>query len=175
MLFNTYGFVLLFLPIFIVGFCILRRGLFGKTSKELVLSLWIIAGSLVFYGLFGLRNFLVLLVSLLWNGVVAFALSSADVRQKSSLYKKFVLFSGIFADALLLLAFKFAGNVLPIAISFYTFNQIAFIVDVYRGDVVDAAGGEVEDAAGAAGETSGASSEYLMEFSMSSVKPISIS
>lgn len=127
--------MLLFLPVFIIGFCILRRTLFGKTSKELVLYLWIILGSLVFYGLFGLRNFLVLLFSLFWNGITSYALSRADAGQKSSLYKKAVLFSGIFADVLLLLAFKFTGRVLPIAISFYTFNQISFIVDIYRGDV----------------------------------------
>ena len=70
MLFNSYGFVMLFLPIFILVFCLLRRALSDSNSKELALNIWIIAGSLVFYGLFGLRNLAILAASILWNAAI---------------------------------------------------------------------------------------------------------
>ena len=130
MLFNTYGFVMLFLPIFILGFCLLRRALSDNRSKELVLNVWIIAGSLVFYGLFGIKNLSVLIVSILWNGVIVRLL-----KGKADKCAKIILATGILANVILLLAFKFSGLVLPVAISFYTFNQIAFLVDVYRGEI----------------------------------------
>ena len=49
---------MLFLPIFILGFGLLRRALSDQEnrSKELALDIWIIVGSLVFYGLFGLSG-----------------------------------------------------------------------------------------------------------------------
>ena len=130
MLFNTYGFVMLFLPIFILGFCLLRRALSDNKSKELVLNVWIIAGSLVFYGLFGIKNLSVLIVSILWNVVIVRLL-----KGKADKCAKIILATGILANVILLLAFKFSGLVLPVAISFYTFNQIAFLVDVYRGEI----------------------------------------
>ena len=127
---------MLFLPIFILGFGLLRRALSDheNRSKELALDIWIIAGSLVFYGLFGLRNLFVLLVSILWNAAIVRALTGKRAQEKEPAYKRNILMIGVTVDALLLLACKFTGVFFPVAISFYTFNQIAFIVDVYRGE-----------------------------------------
>ncbi|WP_207667276.1 MBOAT family O-acyltransferase [Butyrivibrio sp. XB500-5] len=123
------------MPIFILGFCLLRRALSDSNSKELALNIWIIAGSLVFYGLFGLRNLAILAASILWNAAIVRGLTvKRDCGNSGP--AKIILAIGIVADVLLLLVFKFSGLILPIAISFYTFNQISFIVDVYRGEAV---------------------------------------
>ena len=79
---------MLFLPIFILGFGLLRRALSDNRSKELALDIWIIAGSLVFYGLFGLRNIFVLLVSILWNAAIVRALTGKRAQEKEPAYKK---------------------------------------------------------------------------------------
>lgn len=126
---------MLFLPIFILGFCLLRRALSDSNSKELALNIWIIAGSLVFYGLFGLRNLAIFAASILWNAAIVRGLTVKKDCDNAG-PAKIILAIGILADVLLLLVFKFSGVVLPIAISFYTFNQISFIVDVYRGEAV---------------------------------------
>ncbi|WP_207667219.1 MBOAT family O-acyltransferase [Butyrivibrio sp. X503] len=127
---------MLFLPIFILGFCLLRRALSDSKSKELALNIWIIAGSLVFYGLFGLRNLAILVASILWNAAIVRGLAGKKNCGNAG-PDKIILAIGIVADVLLLLVFKFSGLILPIAISFYTFNQISFIVDVYRGEIAD--------------------------------------
>ncbi|WP_177223859.1 MBOAT family O-acyltransferase [Butyrivibrio sp. INlla21] len=146
------------MPIFILGFCLLRRALSDSNSKELALNIWIIAGSLVFYGLFGLRNLAILVASILWNAAIVRGLAvKKDCGAAGP--AKIILAIGILADVLLLLVFKFSGLILPIAISFYIFNQISFIVDVYRGEAVlgcnAADGAGVQDSSAGGGAARG--------------------
>ena len=69
MLFNSYEFMLAFLPVFIIGYFLIRH--FYREDEKLMrlCNLWIIAGSLVFYAFFGVKNVLVLLVSIMINTV----------------------------------------------------------------------------------------------------------
>ena len=134
MLFNSYEFMLAFLPVFIIGYFLIRH--FYRENEKLMrlCNLWIIAGSLVFYALFGIKNVLVLLVSILVNAVF---ISVLNLKKNTKLTpnQSVVLCVAIALNVISLLFFKFNGVFFPIAISFYTFNQIAFLVDFYRGDI----------------------------------------
>ncbi len=126
MLFNSYEFVLLFLPLFMVGFYIVRHlGRQGKVPANL-LTLYVLAGSAIFCALLGARNILVLLFSLLFNFCI-----TCLIRKKPC---KPYLAAGVIVNLVLLLFFKFKGTFFPVAISFYTFNQISFLVDFYRDE-----------------------------------------
>ena len=134
MLFNSYEFMLAFLPVFIIGYFLIRH--FYREDEKLMrlCNLWIIAGSLVFYALFGVKNVLVLLASIVVNAVLVFVLNLKKHNQLTP-KQSVVLCVAIVVNVASLLFFKFSGVFFPIAISFYTFNQIAYLVDFYRGDI----------------------------------------
>jgi D-alanyl-lipoteichoic acid acyltransferase DltB (MBOAT superfamily) len=50
---------------------------------------------------------------------------------------KSYMIMAVVANVVSLLFFKFSGVFFPIAISFYTFNQISYVVDMYRGEIED--------------------------------------
>lgn len=128
MLFNSYEFALLFLPLFMAGFFIIRKALREKPAADKVLTCYCLAGSLIFYALFGLRNLIVLGASILFNLVILLLIRKCTADK----VKKVLLFAGIAGNCVALLFFKFAGVFFPVAISFYTFNQISYLVDSYR-------------------------------------------
>jgi alginate O-acetyltransferase complex protein AlgI len=128
-----------FFPILWAGFF-----LFGQVNRYLAVG-WAVLGSLVFYGWDDpWRLIPLILVSIAFNFVVGRGLS----RKQSG----WLLFLGVTGNLLLLGYFKYAtflvdtvaalsgrslpnlDIVLPIGISFYTFTQIAFLVDAYRGE-----------------------------------------
>lgn len=145
MLFNSYTFIFVFLPIML--FCY-----FWLLRLKLVLGakIWLVGGSLFFYGYWNIVYIPLLLGSIFINFFVGSALSS---RQKLKISKNTLLFFGIIFNIVLLCYFKytdfllenfndvFATNVplphivLPLGISFFTFTQIAFLVDAYKNEV----------------------------------------
>ncbi len=134
MLFNSYGFVMAFLPIFIIGFYVIRHVKRDSENLMKLLSMWCMAASLVFYAFFEYRNLLVLFLSILWNINVVNMMRTGRSRGRDV---RLWLTVGIVVNVFLLLFFKFHGTFFPIAISFYTFNQISFLVDFYRGEIED--------------------------------------
>lgn len=140
MLFNSYGFLFLYLPVVLAGFFLLAR--IGKQHA----ATWLAAASLFFYGWWNPAFVLLLLASILFNYVVGGMLA-----RSVSLKRKGLLVAAICANLGLLAYFKYANFflgaanqligwdlplrdvVLPLGISFFTFTQIAFLVDVYRG------------------------------------------
>ena len=140
MVFSNSVFLFAFLPIVLIVYYLLR----GK-----VRNYWLLAVSLVFYG-WNRPDFLwILITSILLNYVSA--LLVASIQRKGM--KLLVLWFGIAGNLLLLFYFKyfnftisiiekllrrslsFAEVVLPIGISFFTFQSLSYVVDVYRGDV----------------------------------------
>ena len=130
MLFNSFGFVLLFLPLFFVAFYLAKRIEIKWNRLRGMRKLVVIAFSLVFYVPFGLKNCLVLAGSLLVNSIVSLCIS----RRRSG-DGNLILCAGVLLNVGFLLLFKFSGLFFPVAISFYTFNQISYIVDLYKGDI----------------------------------------
>jgi D-alanyl-lipoteichoic acid acyltransferase DltB (MBOAT superfamily) len=143
MLFNSYPFILVFLPIVLAGYFWLGR------SGDLAAVLWLAFASLVFYAV-GNWQFVPLLVgSIAFNYFVGWLLIA---KQLSPRTRFAALAAGVAGDLTVLGIFKYAGFftanlnavlstglvvdiLLPVGISFYTFTQIAFLVDAYRGHV----------------------------------------
>lgn len=142
MLFNSVQFLALFLPITMLGFFWL-----GARSKAAA-AWWLALASLVFYAGWSWRYVPLLLASVGFN--FACGLLLARLRDKPFAVKG-VLASGVAANLLLLGYFKYADFfianwnlifhdrvdplhlVLPLGISFFTFTQIAFLVDTSKG------------------------------------------
>src|SRR3982074_196224 len=143
MLFNSYPFIFLFLPIALIGYFALGR------LGNLAPVMWLALASLVFYSVSNWQFVLLLLASVAFNYGIGLLLISGRLRP---LPRFAVLAIGVAGDLLVLGYFKYAGflaanlnaifstgftvNILlPVGISFYTFTQIAFLVDAYRGKV----------------------------------------
>lgn len=145
MLFNSYYFILIFLPI---TWCIY----FGlNTAKRYRLAqASLVAASLFFYGYYNWYYLGIICVSIIVNYGIAKSIGGGYYR-----HRKGMLTLGIVFNLALLLYFKytnfFIDNInfifhtdifikqilLPLGISFYTFQQIGFLVDVYREEIDD--------------------------------------
>lgn len=143
MLFNSYPYIFLFLPlVLLVYFSLNRRG-WSTAGKA-----WLVWASLFFYSYWN-PAYLPLLVSSI---LVNFLLGSVLVRSQPGVpLRKGALLLGLAFNIGLLGYYKYAdfllGNLnvvlgtdfsllhllLPLGISFFTFQQIAFLVDAYRG------------------------------------------
>ncbi|HEY5140584.1 MAG TPA: MBOAT family O-acyltransferase, partial [Methylococcales bacterium] len=145
MLFNSYVFIFAFLPAVFFGFYTI-----GRFSHKLAL-LWLTFASLFFYGWWDVSFVGLLLGSIIFN--YGFGYLIGQRLSKSTGSPKWLLISAIVANMILLGYFKYAnffvanlnqlagttlliGEVfLPLGISFFTFTQIAFLVDTYQGKV----------------------------------------
>ena len=143
MLFNSHPFIFVFLPIVLAGYFWLGR------AGNLAPVWWLAGASLVFY-VVGNWQFVPLLVgSIAFNYFVGWLLIAKHLGSRTRFA---VLTVGVAGDLTVLGIFKYAGffaanlnalfstgfvvNILlPVGISFYTFTQIAFLVDAYRGNV----------------------------------------
>ena len=145
MIFNSYVFIFAFLPVVIFVF----YGL-GRLSHHLA-TLWLAAASLFFYGWWDARFVGLLLGSIAFNYGAGYLIghSLAHKPQRS----KLLLITALVINLMLLGYFKYAnffmdnlnylaGTAIPMAkvflplgISFFTFTQIAFLVDTYQGKV----------------------------------------
>ena len=143
MVFSSYTF-LIFLITVVAVFCLL------KYCRLIALSQWmLLAASLVFYAWWKLEYLPILLGSILIN----FGLSKLMILSNPGLIgKKPILIVGITFNILLLGVYKYTdfilenlnlvipnniplpGFILPLALSFFTFQQIAFLVDTCKGE-----------------------------------------
>ena len=141
MLFNSYTFILLFLPIAAGGFY-----LCAPRSHELA-ALWLATTSLFFYAWWNPKIVLLLCASIVFNFLLGRIISarrdSANGKTLLTLaiaanlallvYYKYVNFFITTSNAIVGTGFELTDIVLPLGISFFTFTQIAFLVDTYRG------------------------------------------
>ncbi|NLL77816.1 MAG: MBOAT family protein [Clostridiales bacterium] len=145
MLFNSYEFVFMFLPVCLFFYYILAKRGEGKGAK-----IWLIAMSLWFYGSFRAEYLIILIISILFNYAAVCMMDRVGTENPGR--KRGTLTAGIIGNLGLLLYFKYANffieNIngafdgelpllhvlLPIGISFITFQQISFLIDNYRGE-----------------------------------------
>ena len=142
MLFNSYQFIFIFLPItyFIFYFLV-------SNKKIKILTSFILLSSLVFYGVSSLNYLLLLIFSILVNFYIGNKINSKDSNKNLSLYLKLGLLFNIvvlfifkyfnfFIENLNFLGFNFPelNIVLPIGISFYTFQQIGFLMEISKSN-----------------------------------------
>ena len=142
MLFNSYLFILLFFPLCLAGFYLAERH-----GKAALAKLWLLLFSFWFYG-YANPYYLWLLLGSIGVNYGAFLLL---LRLKGKKSAKAVLAAGICLNLGALFYFKyydfFAENLnrlfgsqlalkqllLPLGISYFTFQQIGFLADTYRG------------------------------------------
>jgi alginate O-acetyltransferase complex protein AlgI len=140
LLFNSALFIYLFLPLTFAGFFLIAR------CSALTAAAWLTAASIFFYGWWNPKYVPLLLGSMLFNYTVARLLAGTTER-----VRRWLLGVGVCGNLLLLAYFKYAhflldtleqlggahiqlaAIVLPLGISFFTFTQLAFLVDTYRG------------------------------------------
>lgn len=157
MIFSSWQFILAYLPIsFFVYFWLNHRRLIiaGKV--------WLVAASLFFYAYWDVSYLPLILGSIFLNFSIGTYLAQAhqqsqrdDKKPHRRINEKVVLAAGIVTNLLILGYYKYTdfllGNVniifgtsyilphiaLPLAISFFTFTQIVYLVDSYRGETAD--------------------------------------
>jgi alginate O-acetyltransferase complex protein AlgI len=147
LLFSSYIFLLVFLPITLGGFILLSRLLGAKPAK-----LWLTLTSLFFYGWWNPIYVVLICASMLFNFWLGQRIGKA-VRSGGA--GKGLLFLGVAANLVLLGYYKYANFfvsnidllfgsgwsvgkiILPLGISFFTFTQIAYLVDAARGVVCE--------------------------------------
>lgn len=145
MLFNSFEFILLFLPLTLLVYFVLLRQRLTIAAKS-----WLLFASLFFYSWWNVKYLPLILGSILFNYTIGGHLAEYDESPKR-ITKKAVFATGIVANIALLCWFKymdfFIGTsndllgtqiallkiVLPLGISFFTITQIAFLVDAYEG------------------------------------------
>jgi len=135
MLFNSYDYLLWFLPATLVGF-------FALGARPRLAQAWLTLASLVFYGWWDWRYLPLVLGSIGVNFAIALALQRRPSRPLLTAGIALNLgLLGVFkyADFFLANAARLSGGapqmlhiVLPLGISFFTFTQIAYLVDVHR-------------------------------------------
>jgi alginate O-acetyltransferase complex protein AlgI len=154
MLFNSYLFIFIFLPITLLVFYQLAR--FRLIKLALI---WLTIASLFFYSYWNFfphegqpatpQYFFLIILSLVFNHQVGAWLTNCQPKSKQA---KILLWIGIIVNLSLISYYKYANFifnsinnifntqisllqiVLPLGISFYTFTQIAYLVDAYRGE-----------------------------------------
>ena len=149
MLFTTTTFVMLYLPVVLAGFFVL-----GRRSQSAAAG-WLFIASLFFYGYWMPEFTLLLVASIAINFSLGLRIIRADggaghsSRRTARLwtvlgivfnlgllgYYKYANFFVHNLEIVLGTEWNIAKVLLPIGISFYSFTQIAFIVDTYRGKV----------------------------------------
>ena len=143
MLFNSYVFLFLFLPITLAIYFVA-----GRRSHRLAIA-WMALASLGFYAWWNPPYILLLLASVLFN----YGAGQALIRAPNPASRRGLLAVAVVADLALLGYFKYANFfldsaralfdtnwdvgaiILPLGISFFTFTQITFLVDTARGQV----------------------------------------
>lgn len=145
MLFNSYAFLLAYLPVTLVGFFAL-----GRLGKG-VGAAWLAGSSLFFYAWWDYRYLALLLASICANYLagthIARRAGTPEGRRLFALavvinltllaYYKYADFFLSSINATLGTDWPLLGIILPIGISFFTFTQIAFLADAYAGKVTE--------------------------------------
>jgi len=141
MLFNSWEFLLVFLPVTFTVYFLLTHNDYDYQAKA-----WLFLSSLFFYGWWNPGYLLIIITSIVVNYVfVRLLLRSKGAKGKT------ILALGILFNVLLLGYYKYAdffidnfnfvfglgynllNIILPLGISFFTFQQIAYLVDAYKG------------------------------------------
>lgn len=141
MLFNSYIFIFLFLPLSLAGYFLLNHW-----HRYRLANIFLIAMSLWFYGYFNPSYLWIICSSIIGNFLLSMLL-----QRTTGVSKKVILITGILANVFVIFYFKYfnffleninilfgqsfvlRNIVLPLGISFFTFQQISYLVDSYRG------------------------------------------
>ena len=142
MLFNSYEFIFLFLPITLVIYFILN-----KYNKNMLAKAWLVIASLYFYSYFNKSYLILIIVSILVNYFIG---TELNMKTNNVIRRKVLLIFGVLFNLGTLGYFKyydfFVENInyvfktnfnllhimLPLGISFFTFQQLSYVIDNYH-------------------------------------------
>ncbi len=139
--FNSFTFILFFLPALLVVWHLLNR-----FERYTLADIFLVGMSVYYYYSFGLSFPVILAVSIAVNYALSFLIEKKRNTAISAMiagvlfnlallfYFKYLGFFGDIISALSGRSFSFNDILMPIGISFFTFGQISFIVDRARGD-----------------------------------------
>jgi len=146
MLFNSYEFIFAFLPISFFVYFYLNKKRLTTAAKA-----WLVFTSLFFYSWWNIMYLPLILISILFNYTITNTMIEYDKSRRKYFSKKSLLHAGLLFNIGLLVYFKymdfFISNTntisgsdiellhiaLPLAISFFTLQQITFLIDSYEG------------------------------------------
>ena len=146
LLFNSYVFVYVFLPLALAGYYTSAR--FGRRPA----IVWLIFGSFVFYGWWNPAFVLLLTISIAFNYSASLLIGATETR---ATLQGWVTKLAVAANLAALVYYKYAmwlvgllnntglvraelhGIVLPLGISFFTFTQIGYLLDCRHGIAKD--------------------------------------
>ena len=146
MLFNSYEFIFAFLPISFFVYFYLNSKKLTTAAKA-----WLVFTSLFFYSWWNITYLPLILISILFNYTITNTMIEYDKSRRKYFSKRSLLHAGLLFNIGLLVYFKYmdffisntntiSGSdiellhlVLPLAISFFTLQQIAFLIDSYEG------------------------------------------
>jgi alginate O-acetyltransferase complex protein AlgI len=148
MLFNSVEYIVFFLPLTIAVYFLLNRRRLTSAATA-----WLVFASLFFYSWWNIAYLALIVGSILFNFAVGRALSRTGRSGLGYSSRKAILIFGIAVNLVLLGYYKYTGFlianinalgglqlamekiVLPLGISFFTFTQIAYLVDTYGEQV----------------------------------------
>lgn len=143
MLFNSINYIFFLLPITCIIYYLLLKQKLIIASK-----IWLVFISIVFYSWYDPKYTSLLLLSILGNYIVGNIFSAKTFQNNKK--RKYLLLFGLTANILLLGYYKYANFfidninylfathieiakiILPLGISFFTFTQITYLVDIYK-------------------------------------------
>ena len=146
MLFNSYIFIFAFLPVAFLVYFFLNKIRLPEAAKS-----WLVFASLFFYSWWNLAYLPLILSSILFNYTITQIIGGEEEKYSKYFSRYYLLCIGLVFNIGLLVYFKymdfFIANInglmltnvpmlnlaLPLAISFFTLQQIAFLVDSYEG------------------------------------------
>lgn len=146
MLFNSFEFLFLFLPVTLLVYFVMLRHRLTIAARS-----WLLFASLFFYSWWNVKYLPLILGSILFNYTIGGLLAEYGEEGSRKISRKSIFVTGLAANILLLCWFKYmdffidTANstlgaelpllkiVLPLGISFFTITQIAFLVDAYEG------------------------------------------
>ena len=136
MLFNSYIFILLFLPLTLAGWFLLN-----KTKSEILPKIYLLGMSLWFYAYFNIKYLPIIVGSIIVNYLLYTVMKKCGRKalRRTMFWLGIVLnigvlfyykYLGFFTENLNLLFksdFTVVNLVLPLGISFFTFQQVSFV------------------------------------------------
>ena len=144
MLFNSFEFILMFLPIALAGYFLINR----LTVARLYGLLYLAIASLIFYSFWDIQFLPVLCISIIGNYTFSFWIGNNSVTIRS---RKIIFIIAVICNLLALAFYKYinfgidifnillsnkispSAVILPLGISFFTFTQIAYLADILSG------------------------------------------
>lgn len=144
MLFNSIEFLFIFLPIVFIIYFLICKTKFIKLS-----NLWLLLSSLFFYAYYKIEYLPIIISSIIFNYIMGYFVQKNYCKE----LKKILLILAIIGNLLLLCYYKYFNFLietinsfsfihfdtmkilLPLGISFFTFQQISYITDSYKGEV----------------------------------------